>query len=51
MVKIQKRVKGNHIVSFPNKLTDYYGFVNEMNFMWCSGEKGPILVPLRSGSQ
>jgi hypothetical protein len=51
MVKIQKRMKGNYIFSFQNKLMEYYGLVNEMNFIWCSGEKGPILVPQRSGSQ
>jgi|APMed6443717190_1056831.scaffolds.fasta_scaffold185703_1 hypothetical protein len=51
MVKIQKQVEGNYIVSFPNMLEDDYSFIDGKYFMWCPNEKSPILVTPRSGSQ
>jgi hypothetical protein len=48
MVKIQKRLKGNCIASFPNKSMNHYGLIDEMKFMECPGEECPILMPLRS---
>lgn len=48
MVKLQKRVRGNYIVSFPNNLMDYYSFINEMNFTWYLSKKGLLFVPLKS---
>jgi hypothetical protein len=49
LVKIQKQAKGNFLVPFPKKLMEHYGYTENTQFMWCPGERGPVLIPLKKG--